>query len=272
MAQLGSTVNTGLGSNLSSTVPNDNMPTIFGTGMYQTPDFTINGASFNSPVDSSSQFSGQLNNYLGSTNQPVVATQAGGPAAQANQMNVANTFGQIANGQGPNPALAAAQQQGAANLQSSESILGSARGAGNPAAAQLAARGAQATGANQVAQNAVAGETQQQLGALGQQANIYGQVAGQQQGLNTFNTGQANTIAQGNQANTTATNTNLMNTLSAQDLAQLNANISAQQLGVQQQLGIGQIGQQAYASSANNGARLTGSIFSGVSGGIGAFI
>ena len=85
----------------------------------------------------------------------------------------------MAAGQGPSAATVAAQQQGQQNLQSAESMLGSARGAGNPAQAQLAARTAQAVGANQVTQNAVTGRTNEEMAAMGAAGGLYGNVAGQ---------------------------------------------------------------------------------------------
>lgn len=266
MVQLGAT------SNLGQLNTNTGQPDILGTGMYQAPDFQINGGAFNNPVNSSNQFSNQLGSYLPSTTHGITAATAAAPTAQANQLQLANTYGQIASGQGPNPALEAARQQGAANIAGAESVLGSARGAGNPAAAQLAARNAQAQGAQQIAQAAVPAEAQQQLNALGAQAGLYGQVAGQQQGLNQFNAGQTNTIAQGNQGTNLAANTNLLGTLSAQDLAQLNANMSGQQLGVQQQLGLGNIGLQAYQNAAAGNRALAGSIMQGAGGLASAFL
>lgn len=261
-------------------------PNILGMGMYVAPNYNINqGAMANPNYQGPQAYNNAVGNYLGAAGAPVTA-QTASPVTQTNyntgtagQLAMANKYAAMANGQGPSLATVQAQQQGAANLQSAESMLGSARGAGNPAQAQLAARNAQATGANQVAQNAVAGRTQEEMNAMGGATNAYGSVAGQginsaqltQQG-NQFNAGQQNQIAQGNQANTLAANTNYLSNVTNQGLAQQQGQISGQQLGVQQQLGLGQIGQEAYASDAANNAKVAGSAMSALGGLAGAFL
>jgi hypothetical protein len=260
-------------NNFGSMSSNTGTPGMFGTGMYQAPTFNIDSSAFVNPNYQPGAYQNAANNYLGATTgNPLQAAQGSTPGAQAQQLGLANTYGNIANGTGPNPALAAAQQQGASNLQSAESMLGSARGAGNPAQAQLAARNAQSTGAQQVAANAVPAEANQALAALGQQANIYGTVAGQQQQLGLQNAAQQNAINQANQANTLQAQTNYLNNTAAQGLANQQGQIQGQQLGVQQQLGLGNIGNQAYQNAAANNQKLAGSILQGTSGIVGGLL
>jgi hypothetical protein len=250
------------------------------------PDYSINQQAFNNPNYQGPQaYSNAIGGYLGAAGAPVTAATAA-PTAQTNynvgnagQLALAGQYRQMAAGQGPSAATVAAGQQGAANLQSAESMLGSARGAGNPAAAELAARGAQATGANAVAQNAVAGKTQEELAALGAAGGLYGNVAGQ--GLSSagltqagtqFNATQQNAIAQANQANTLASQTNYLNNVTNQGLAQQQGLMAGQQLGVNQQLGLGNIGVQAFDASANANQKIAGSVMSGVGGLAGALL
>ena len=75
-----------------------------------------------------------------------------------------------------------------------------------------------------------------------------------------------------NQGNTLAANTNLLNNTSAQGLAQQQGNISGQQLGVQQQLGLGTIGLNAYNDAAKQNTALAGAVMQGVGGLAGGFI
>jgi hypothetical protein len=258
--------------NFANTTGNgNNEPSWLGTGMYTPGAININASAYNNPIgaQASTQLGNQLNHYLGNTTGQVTPAQAGyGSQATLNsglsqEQAMANQYGKMAAGQGPSAATVAAQQQGAANLSSAESMLGSARGSGNPAAAQLAARNAQATGANQVAQNTVAGKTQEELAAMGAQSGLATNIAGQglneqqlQAGVNASNASQANQVGMGNQQNNLAANTNLMNTLGTQNLAQQQGQIAAQNENAQTQLGQEQIQNNAYtaAGEANQGA------------------
>jgi hypothetical protein len=262
-------------------------PNFLGGGMYVAPNYDINqGAMTNPNYQGPAAYNNAVGNFLGATTQPVVNAATASPVTQTNyntgtagQLGMANKYAAMANGQGPSLATVQAQQQGAANLQSAESMLGSARGAGNPAQAQLAARNAQATGANTVAQNAVAGRTQEEMNAMGGAVNAYGSVAGQ--GINSaqltqqgqqFNAGQANTVAMANQANNLAANTTYLGNVTNQGLAQQQGTIAGQQLAVQQQLGLGQIGATSYQNAASNNEKIAGSALSAAGGVAGAML
>lgn len=262
-------------------------PSILGTGMYQGSAINIDPGAFNNPVgvQAGQQLSGELGSYLGSTTQPVTAAQAtGGPNSQyaggiAGQQALAAQYGQMAAGQGPSLATVQAQQQGAQNLQNNLAMLGSARGAGNPAAAQQAASNAQATGQQQIAQNAVAGRTQEELSALGAQGGLYGNIAGQglqqqqlQQGLSQFNAGQANQIGMGNQQNTLAANQSYAQLLSQINAQQQQGQIAGQQLSAQTQLGQQQLEAGAYNNSAQNTQKAVSGIVQGAAGVAGMFM
>jgi hypothetical protein len=247
-------------------------PNFLGGGMYQGAPIQINAGAYNNPLASTAVPLGnqQLTNYLGATTAPVTAaTNPAFASGIGGQQNVASQYQNLANGVGPSAATVAAQQQGAANLSAAESMLGSARGAGNPAAAQLAARNAQTTGAQQVAQNVVAGRTNEELGALGALGGIYGNIAGQ--GLTAQ--GQANQVAQGNQANTLAANTNYLGALTGIAGQQQQGAENAQNTYASTALGQEGIANSAYqAAAANNnkilqqGLQLGGTAASGLFG------
>jgi hypothetical protein len=250
-------------------------PSMLGTGMYQDNPYNINQQAFNNPAGA---FAGQLGMQLGQTGAGSFVANAGGPI-QANtnaattagingQLGLANTYGQMAAGNGPSLANVQAQQQGQQNLAAAQSMLGSARGAGDPAAAQLAARNALTQGQQQVAQNAVQGRTAEELGALSAQGGLYGSVAGQ--GLQA--SGQANQIAQGNQATNLAANTTQLGAQQAADLAQQQGSIAGQQLGVQSQLGNSQIQSTAFNNAAQANTKLAGAALQGAGGLVGGFL
>ena len=261
-------------------------PDMLGGGVYQAPNYDINQQQMMNPNYQGPQaYNNAIGGYLGATTAPVVAaTAANAPQTVYNQgvggqLGLAGQYQNMAAGGGPSLANVTAQQQGQQNLQSAESMLGSTRGAGNPAQAQLAARTAQAVGANQVAQNAVTGRTNEELSAMGAAGGLYGNVAGQglqsaglTQAGNQFNVGQQNQIAQGNQANTMAGYTNYLGNVTNQGLAQQQGGQAAQQLGVQQQLGLGNIGMQAYNNAAQNNTKIAGAAMSGIGGLAGAFL
>jgi len=120
-----------------------------------------------------------------------------------NQSDVYNQLGQVAAGQGPNPAQAMLQQATGQNVANQAALMASQRGAGaNPAL--LARQAAQAGGAaqQQAANQGALLQAQQSLGALGQMGGIAGQQAGNLIGA-TQNQQNAmlNSIAQQNSIN-----------------------------------------------------------------------
>lgn len=104
-----------------------------------------------------------------------------------NQTDVYNRYGQIAAGQGPNPALAQLNQTTGANVANQAALMAGQRGAS--ANTGLIARQAAQQGADiqqQAVGQAATLEANQQLNALGAQAGIAGQQVGQlQAGLAT---------------------------------------------------------------------------------------
>ena len=128
------TVPNNYGSSLDTS--GNNLPNFLGGGMYGVSNIPINSSAFNNPLGAQAggQLSNELNNYLGNTTKPVVAASAAqGPTAGYNAginglTNLAGQYGKMAAGQGPSLATITAQQQGQSNLQSAESMLGSARG------------------------------------------------------------------------------------------------------------------------------------------------
>lgn len=249
-------------------------PNILGGGMYQAPPIAINQGAFNNAAGGAagSALNGIIPNYLGATTAPVTAAQAA-PAsptaaygtATGGLSSLAGTYGAMAAGQGPSLATVTAQQQGAANLAGAESMLGSARGAGSPAAAQQAAANAQATGGQQVAANAVAGRTQEELGALGALGNTYGtlgSLGNAQQGLTQqqqqFNAQQQNQIGLANQANTSQQYNQYGQLVAGVAGQQQQGQIAGQQLAANTSVQQQQIAANAYANSAANNNKIFG--------------
>lgn len=265
----------------TSNVPVGGGPNILGGGMYQGAPININPNAFNNAVGAQAgqALSGQIGNYLGATTAPVVAAQAtGGPNAAYNsgiagQQGLAAQYQQMAAGQGPSLAALQAQQSGQQNLANTESMLGSARGAGSPAAAQQAARNAQSSIGQQTAQNAVLGRTNEELGAMGAAGGLYGNIAnaglgqqGLQQGISQFNAGQANQVGMGNQSNSLAANTNYLGALSGINNQQQQGQIAGQQLAASIALGRQGIQNSAYNNSAQQNSKIFGSLMQGASG------
>lgn len=255
----------------------------FGTGTYNQTPVNIDEQAFNNPNFVPGQYQSAYNNYLPNAAQGVTASTATAaptyPASSTmgRQLGLADQYATMAAGGGPSLASVTAQQQGEQGLKAAMSMLGSARGSGNPAAAQLAARQAQGNIAQQVAQNAVLGRTQEELGAMAAQGGLLGNVTGQQlqqQGITNqagqFNAAQQNAIAQGNQANTLNAYTHALDSAAAQGLAQQQGAMGGQQLQAQTQLGLNQIQQQAYADAAARQQRLAGGLLQGIGGAAGA--
>lgn len=129
-----------------------------------------------------------------------------------NQSNVFNQLQGVANGTGPNPAMAQLQQTTGQNVANQAALMAGQRGASaNPAllARQAAQQGA-ATQQQAVGQGATLA-AQQQLGALGQLGGLATQQVGQQQNA----VGQLNSAAQNEQ-------NQLLNSINSQN----NANVS----------------------------------------------
>lgn len=138
----------------------------------------------------SSVLSGLMNNAQ--SYQNVANASAQGTQNQQNVFNqqqaLADQFGQVAAGQGPNPAQAQLAQATGQNVQNQAALMAGQRGAGANAgllARQIAQQGA-ATQQNAVGQAATL-QAQQSLNAMGQQAaqqqalqNVAGQQVGQQ--------------------------------------------------------------------------------------------
>ncbi len=254
-----------------------------GVGSFTPQGVNINDQAFTNPNYVPGQYQTAYNNYLPNAAQNVTAaTATGAPTAPTSntigqQLGLANQYATMAAGGGPSLAAVTAQQQGDQGLKQAYGMLGSARGAGNPAAAQLAARQTQGQISNQVAQNATLGRTQEELAAMGAQGGLLGQAGGQQlqqQGitnqLGQFNAGQQNQIAQGNQGNTLNAYTQGLNSAATQGLAQQQGLMGGQQLNANTQLGLDQISANAYADAATRKARATAGIAQGVVGSIGA--
>lgn len=229
----------------------------------QTP-YAVNQGAFQNPAGNfGPQLGSALGGYRGAANQPVTAAAspyvsgAGGGLGQLGQ-----SYAAMAAGQGPSLANVQAQQQGASNLAQAESMLGSARGAGSPAAAQLAARNALTQGQQQVAQNAVQGRTAEELGALGGMGSAYGALGG----LGTTVTGQQNQIAQGNQANNLAVQNAYLQALAQQNAQQQQGAMAGQQLGAQNAIGYGQLQSGNYNQAAGRRQQFLGSLMQGGAG------
>ena len=267
-------------SNFNTNIGSNQSPNILGMGTYNPQGFNIDPNQFNNPLGNTAPaLQNAYQNYLGSTTAPVqqqvsAATAAPQYAQGINgQLGLANTYQNMAAGQGPSLAAQTAQQQGQTALAGNLAMLGSARGAGDPAAAQLAARNAQANTGQQIAQNATLGRTNEELGALSAAGGLYGNVAGQGlqsqqigQANNQFNAGQGNQLGVSNQANNLAAQSNYLNSLSGQNQLQAQGQQAAQQLGSQNQLGLDQIQNNAYQNSAANTQKVAGAALQGVTG------
>jgi hypothetical protein len=137
------------------------------------------------------------------------------------QQKLAGQYGQVAAGQGPNPAREMLRQQTGQNVNMAQGQAASQRGV-NPALAARMAVDASAGQNQQAAGQGATMQAQQSLAAMGQQAGVLGQM---QQGANTNQAvgnqvfGTAGTLQ--NQQN----NANIANTLGTN---QINAGVAAQ--------------------------------------------
>jgi hypothetical protein len=244
------------------------------TGTNAAPDdvqspYKVNYGAFNNPAGSfAPQLGSALGGYTQNAYQPIsAATSPYTSAAGAGLGSLAGTYGSMAAGQGPSLATLQAQQQGAQNLAATESMLGSARGAGNPAAAQLAARNAQAQGQQQIAQNAIQGRTAEELGALSGLGSTYGALGG----LGTTVQGQQNQIGLGNQALNAQVQNQYLQALAQQNAQQQQGAIAGQQLGAQNALGYSQLQSGNYQAQQQRKANLLGGLMQGGAGLAAAF-
>ncbi len=150
--------------------------------------------------------------------QSQFANAAGAVNGLGNQQNVFNTLGQVASGQGPNPALAMLNNATGANTANQAALMAGQRGAGANSGL-IARQAAQQGAANQqnAAGQGAALQANQSLGALSQMGGIAGQQVGQQLQANSQagnmalgNQGQAlGLLGQANSANTQLANTAL---------------------------------------------------------------
>lgn len=229
--------------------------------------YQVNQSAFQNPLagyaDVGRQLGGALGGYTHGAYQPVNAAASPYTGAGAGgQLGVANTLGSIGAGTGPSLANVQAGQQGASNLAQTESMLGSARGAGSPAAAQLGAQNALMSGQQQIAQNAIQGRTAEELGALGAAGGQYGQVA--QTGLGQQ--GQANAVGQGNAALNAQVQTNYLQALAAQNAQQQAGAIAGQNLGAQNALGYSQLASGNYNAQAGRATQDFGAVLGALGG------
>lgn len=166
---------------------------------------------------------GQASTAYDQTQQGIAQQQAFLQALQAqngiqNQQGVFNQLQGVANGTGPNPAMAALNNATGQNVANQAALMAGQRGAGQNAG--LLARQTAMQGANtqqQAAGQGAALQAQQSLGALNQLGGIAGQQVGQQaQALQGYNQ-----AAQGQQQNLLGSIAN-QNTANVQNASQAN--------------------------------------------------
>lgn len=196
--------------------------------------FAASGANFQMPVTVDDAHGMEVQAQQALNQQQAFATALAAQNGITNQSNIFNQLGGIANGTGPNPAMAALNQATGANTANQAALMAGQRGAGantgliarqaaqQGAANQQAAVGQGATMQAQQAMNALnmqGGLATQQVGqqaaanqamlsgTQNEQANLLGAIAAQNgaQGAmsanrNSTNAGIANTVAQGQQA------------------------------------------------------------------------
>lgn len=164
--------------------------------------------------------------------------------AQNGVQNQSQVYGQlqgVANGTGPNPALAQLQQQTGQNVANQSALMAGQRGAG--ANVGLIARQAAQQGAatqQQAVGQAATLQAQQQLGAIGQAGQIAGQQVQNQIGATSANT----QAQQAEQAALLQAQQGYNTTLQAQqaNINTANAGLAGTQMGGQQKI-LGGIGQ-----------------------------
>lgn len=185
----------------------DNLTALFGGGSNQ---FQAAGT----PIQQGTN-TGQLNQAYGQSQQGINSQNALMQALQRqngiqNQSNVYNQLQGVANGTGPNPAMAQLNNATGANVANQAALMAGQRGSG--ANAGLLARQAALQGGGlqqQAAGQGAALQAQQSLNALGQLGGISGQQVAQQAGATQGYTQAAqqgqqnllNSLAQSNTAN-----------------------------------------------------------------------
>jgi hypothetical protein len=230
--------------------------------MYAYQPFQVNQGAFQNPLGNVAPQLGAAISGVANAPQVTAATSPLTASGGAGQLSTAGTLNDIGTGAIPSAASIQAGQTGAANLAAAESMLGSARGAGSPAAAQLAARQGQAQQANQTQQAAVLGAANEQVGALGAAGGLYGGAAGTGLGV----TGQANTIGMANQQALEQAQQAQLQALIQENQQQQQGAQAGQVLGVQNALGSGQIQNTAFNNAAANNQKALSGLFSGISG------
>ena len=243
-------------------------PGLFGNGTYQVNPYQINNAAFTNPAGTgASEYNTAMNNMLGATTSATAPSI--GPASTSQgagnigQLGVANQEMNIANGNIPSLAAITAAQQGQQAQQANLSAMGSARGNANPALSNYILSNQNANVQNQVAQNAVAGKTAEQMQALSNASQSYSGVTQNQQ----FNAQQIqqNAIQQAQleaqQRGLNAQQYNDYISTRAQQLAQtMQASQAGQSLNANYNLGLNNTAAQAFESSAGHqiGGQLMG--------------
>lgn len=256
----------------------------FGNQAYQTQNYNVNTDAFTNPVDNSTNTSNNFatgaNNLLAASGNAApqiapTATSAGAFPQTAGITTAGNTLLGIGTGAIPGAAAtqaaATGQQQQANNL----SAIGSAMGTANPNLAGYRLGIQNAATQQQQAQAAATAGAQEQLGALNTAGSTLGSAAQITQQNEQFNAQQINTQAynqaqlQGQQlglqgseleAYINANATQIANTMSAAQ--------AGQQLQVQNNLGLNQIGSSATASAANHS--IGGDVMNMIGSGVGA--
>lgn len=242
-----------------------------GGGQPTAPTYNINTQAFQNPVgDTSYAWNQGMQNMLPATTGAAPTAQAAqAKGAQLNtgqfqqaygqEQGLAQQYAKMAAGQGPSLATVTANAQAQQGLNNTLAALGSQSGSSNPALAARAAVDAGSQASAQAAANAVQGRTQEELGALGAQGNLYNAMAGQASNIASENAQLAQNASQFNASNSqqaAIANLNaalqnkqinnqqynqMMQLLQQQNLASFAAQQAGQQLGVQQQLGLGNI-------------------------------
>ena len=246
---------------------NSTNPGALGTGEYgvQAPSQNLYNSPLGNQAGAWQNSQNQLQN-MGNNAAPQAQNTQLGPAQTsagpnlgqynqtfAGQQALANQYGQMAAGNGPSLASVQAQQQGAQNLQGQLAAQGAASGmGGSPALASYNIANQAGQIQNQTNQNAVAGRTAEELGAMQAQGGLYNQMQGGAlnaagMGLqnNQFNAGQQNQF--GLQQGQMNQQTSLANLQSQGSQNQLNAS----QIDLANQNLNGQIGNQYNAQLAN---------------------
>lgn len=217
---------------------------LFG-GAQNNADFTATGANIAQPTTVDQAQQAYQTAQGGLTQQQQLLNALQGQNGIQNQSNVFNQLQGVANGTGPNPALAQLNQTTGQNVANQAALMAGQRGAG--ANVGLEARQAAQQGAStqqQAAGQAATLESQQQLNALNQLGGLAGQQVAQQTGAVSG----LNAAAQGEQGQLLG-GINAQNTANIQNQGNLNATNAS-----------------IANSNAGNTAKTLGGIFQGIAG------